>query len=492
MAWTEDIYGNPLWQDDYGGDTSANGSWDKAQPQYGGDTSANGSWDTPPAGATQKDAQGNWYDGLGNLIQQAAIPLLGTLATPWLNNLQSGGLQDKAIEMLKGGGNVIAGVNSPNLQALIPQLSLQVMQGLMTPAEAQAALQEASGMNNVNTDAASLQGQRDALSRLSQIGTDGGMTDADRAALAQTMNQTSAKTAQDRAAQIQQMQMQGNAGTGTELAARLSGVQSGANANAMAGAQTAQSAQARALAAIQAGMQGNSALNTSQFDQQARKAQAQDAVNNFNATARNSMNLANQGAQQAANMANFNTRNTIEGTNTGIRNQQATMPLQVANQQFANDMTRATNASKAQIGAGSAIAKMAGEQMARSGNAAATAPAATTGSSGSNTANTIGKVVDIGSKLWGMFSDERMKTDKRELQDDDVDTMMAKLTGYKYRYRGNDQEQHGVMAQDMEHGMKDSVIDTPAGKVIQRPDALSNALAVLANQHDRIKKLEGK
>ena len=39
---------------------------------------------------------------------------------------------------------------------------------------------------------------------------------------------------------------------------------------------------------------------------------------------------------------------------------------------------------------------------------------------------------------------------------------------------------------------EDSVIDTPAGKMIQKPEAMNMALAALANQHQRIKKLENK
>jgi hypothetical protein len=71
---------------------------------------------------------------------------------------------------------------------------------------------------------------------------------------------------------------------------------------------------------------------------------------------------------------------------------------------------------------------------------------------------------------------------------------MAHMTAYKYRYKGpkTNPDQVGVMAQDMETGMPESVIDTPAGKMVQKPEALSQALAVLANQHERIRKLEGK
>jgi len=44
------------------------------------------------------------------------------------------------------------------------------------------------------------------------------------------------------------------------------------------------------------------------------------------------------------------------------------------------------------------------------------------------------------------------------------------------------------MAQDMPG---ESVVDTPAGKMVQGPEAMNMALAALANQHQRLKKLEG-
>jgi hypothetical protein len=213
--------------------------------------------------------------------------------------------------------------------------------------------------------------------------------------------------------------------------------------------------------------------------------------------------LANQQAQQAANLANFNMANQIAGTNTGIANQQAMLPAEFANQAFKNRLEQAKAQSGAQLGAGTALGNMAVGQITRSGTAAGAAPAAggaapapapsSGGSGASQTLNDIGKAVNIGKDLWNLFSDENLKTDKKPLSDLEVDQMMAGLTGYKYRYRGakTNPEQQGVMAQDMERGYG-SVIDTPAGKMVQGPEALSKALAVLANQHERIRKLEGK
>ena len=409
--------------------------------------------DTPPAGAVKNDGI-NWLNAAGQILGPVAV----SAAMPWLNNIQSGGALKTAQDMLASSGSALGNVNAPDLTKLIPQLHLQVMQGQMTAAQAAAAIQAASGMNNVSTDQASLQGQRDALAKLANVGADGGMTEADRAQLAATMNQTNANTAQQRAAQIQQLQSQGNAGSGAELAARRSGVQGGANSNAMAGANTAQAAQARALAAIQAGLQGNAALNTQQFSQAAQKAQAQDAVNQFNAQAQQSTNLANAGFTQQANANNFNTANTIAGTNTGIQNQQAMMPYNATQTNFENQLGLGKAQTSAQLEAGKALGVLGNQQAARS-NAAmgvtGTAAGASGGTGGTgSTSNTGGQVVNgiinnagnlwsgvkdaasnIGDTVSSWFSADGgyVQPHSSEMSDQDIDHLMAKLTEYKYR-----------------------------------------------------------
>ena len=213
---------------------------------------------------------------------------------------------------------------------------------------------------------------------------------------------------------------------------------------------------------------------------------------------------ANAARQQQAGLANFNMANQIAGTNVDIANKQALLPLQTADQAFQNRLNQAKAQSSAQLGAGTALGNMATGQITRSGTAAGVAPAAggtsTPSSGGGSTlgniaqgVSTIGNAVNIGTKLWDLFSDENLKTDKKPLEDDDVDSMMARMTGYKYRYKGDKSNpmQQGVMAQDMEKDYG-SVIDTPAGKMVQGPEAMSKALAILANQHERIRKLEGK
>jgi Chaperone of endosialidase len=556
-------------------------------------TNQDGSKSNYPSGSYQKDQWGNILDQFGNLIGPALSGLAGSALSPYLSNLATGGYLKKTADMLTGAGDRVRGIGRPDLLSVIPQLQQQVQQGTMTPAQYQASLAQIQGtmtpaqyqaalasvqgnmtpaqaeasqmedslMRGVNTDQQSLAGVRRNLTGLEDIAANKGLTEADRAQFAAIINQANAAEAQKRAAQIQQLQMQGNAGTGAELAARLSGSQQTANANALAGANIAQSAQARALQALQEGVTGNQALNTSLFSQDTAKAQAQDAVNQFNAQARNAvaqanaqlaqqarlaefntanqMALANQAAanqagqynagnqqasnlanyntgnqfalqnaqalnqagqynagnQQASNLANFNMANTIGAKNTDIRNENLKMPYQATQANWTNALDQAKAGAGADIGAGSAMASLINPQINRANDQGAAAAKTTqpAPSSGGSSAKTSDWLKLAGNVIGAIWSDEDTKTDKQKLSDAEVDQMMGDLTGYKYRYKGDNNPQvNGVMAQDVEKGMPNSVVDTPAGKMIQKPEMMSNILAILANQHDRLLNVEGK
>lgn len=428
---------------------------------------------------------GSLGTGIGNVMSSpvgslAAGTLLGGLAGPSLNNILSGGAFNQAKGLINQGANMIQSVPGGNLTNLIPQLTLQVQNGLMTPAQAAAAYQQVIGQMNpaqaaaaqqgitnmagVNSDQTTLAGAQQALDQLGQVAAGQGLTDADRAQLAATINQTNAAAAAQREAQIQQLQMQGNAGTGAELAARLSGGQQMANANAMAGANIAQQAQARALQAMQAGLSGNTNLNQQLFAQQAQKAQAQDLINQFNTAAQNTVNAQNAANLQAANQSNFNAAQTaaaqnaaaqnqmnalnaqnqqqanatnfamgnqIGANNTNILNQQAMLPVNLQNQSFQNQLNQATNASKAslaggqllnqqgniQAGASTALANAAanalsGGKTTSTGTTTAPAPAPSSGGSSNsgfgNVLGTIGSAIgnnigDIASTVGSWF-----------------------------------------------------------------------------------------
>jgi GTPase involved in cell partitioning and DNA repair len=79
------------------------------------------------------------------------------------------------------------------------------------------------------------------------------------------------------------------------------------------------------------------------------------------------------------------------------------------------------------------------------------------------------------------------------MTDDEVQDLMDSLTAYRYKYKGkNNPNQIGVMAQDLERGGSNAVVDTPAGKMVQKPEMMQEVLAMLAHTNKRLMKLEGK
>lgn len=498
MAWIQDSDGNWAWEGGAASDYTDPGT--TVDPSVNYDiTSQSGPSTTadiapPPAGAVSSSG-GNWLDAAGKILG----PILTTLGTPWLNNLQSGGQLAAGRTLLENAGSKISNLQVPNLASLIPELKLQVQQGLMTPAQATAALQEASQMQNVQSDVGSLAGQRENIARLGQIANNAGLTDADRAILQATINTANANASQQRGAALNRLQQQGAGSSGAALAADLTGGQTAANTGAMAGAEAARNAQARALAALGAQLQGNQTLNTTQFQQAADKAKAQDVVNQFNTAAKNTIAMQNAANQQQANLNNFNTANQIAGANTTIQNTQAMLPYQAAKDTFTAGLSQATNQGNIGVNAGKALIDQGNKQATNTAGATtgvtqgsgSTSGGSSGGSSGGGT--DWGSIINAGKSLWDLFSDEDLKTNKKPLTDDEVDEMMGNITAYKYRYKGNKGNSKGVMAQDVEKGeMGDAVIDTPAGKMLKGNEAMGHALAALANMNQRVRNLEGK
>ena len=116
---------------------------------------------------------------------------------------------------------------------------------------------------------------------------------------------------------------------------------------------------------------------------------------------------------------------------------------------------------------------------------AAAAAAADTANTGSNLWDTVSN--------W--FSDENLKKDIQPA-DNDIESMMEKLTGKKFKYKpgtlpdDGGQEHIGVMAQDAEKAGLNT-LDTPYGKMIKDDGQMKGAvLAALGNLHSRVANLE--
>lgn len=420
-----------------------------------------------------------------------------------ISNYLSGGQLGQSQTDYQSAISTLAAAVPPQLANLIPALHLQVMKGQMTPAQAQAAIQQQSNLAGIQSDPTAASAQLKALTQLQQVASSGGLTDADKAQINQVEQQTGMQNKARQGAVMNQAQAQGAGGSGLDLAARLSGEQNANVVGSNAADQVAQDAQARSLAAMSQSGQLGGQIEQQDFGQAAQKAQAQDIIDKFNAGNLQSTNEANAARTQQAAGTNFLTANDIAGKNTATQNTEAMLPLNTAVTQGNLNAQYAKNLSGGLTAAGEAAQKAGTAQSTASGNMLGVAGKAIGGainggekaydSSGGDWGSAIGGA------LGGLFSDPKTKTDVRDLTDDDMDALLEKLSGKKFKYKkgtpGDDGKEHvGVMTTDVEKTpLKSNVVHSDQGDVLIDNDKSEGLmLAALNNLHERMNELEDK
>ena len=208
-------------------------------------------------------------------------------------------------------GGVASGVIGQLLaQGKIAEAEAQLKSGLANIKDQQVG---PSAMRDIQDDPATRDAQMRALQQISQVASQGGMTATDKAQLNDIEDASNANEQGNRQAVLQSMMARGAGGSGMDLAAQLSNEQGSANQASRQGLNVASMAQQRALAAMsQMGALGGS-VRGQDFNQASAKAQATDAINQFNSnqamraqesrTAQGN-NIANVALGQAAQIAN--------------------------------------------------------------------------------------------------------------------------------------------------------------------------------------------
>jgi len=149
--------------------------------------------------------------------------------------------------------------------------------------------------DKISTDPRLREAQLNALASLEKIGNSNGLLDADKALLAKTQRDAAMQDRGRREAILQNNAARGMAGTGNELLAQLSSSQAATDRSNQAGLDIAGMAQQRALDSIaKAGSLGGS-IRGQDYDEQAKRAAAQDAINQFNAGQRTQGSFKNAG-----------------------------------------------------------------------------------------------------------------------------------------------------------------------------------------------------
>lgn len=252
--------------------------------------------------------------------------------------------------------------------------------------------------SQINPDTADASTVENALSQLGQF-AQGGLNNTDKVALSQIERQQQGAGNANNQAVIDDLRSRGEGGSGSELAARLSGDQSAAdNANTLY-SNALQTALQRQLAAVQG--QGSLAQGEQATQNQTQQAMA-TLANQFN---ENVMGLRTQAASDAANAQNTAQQVNIQGKQ-GLANANIDQAHNIQQQNFANQEGKVTGQANSLIGQSSgdfAAAAAAGAQAnAAEQNSIAGVGAALTGAkTGAQIANNPGGFSLTGANITG-------------------------------------------------------------------------------------------
>lgn len=384
-----------------------------------------------------------------------------------IGNFLSGGNNERAANAQQSAVDQLSGVELPDIDKMQLQLEDLVQQGVLTPEQAQAYLVQQSDLNGIQTDPALRQAQMDALSGLQDISNNNGLTAADQAQLSQIKTQEDTASRGAREAILQNAQARGMGGSGIELLQQFQNQQDSATRNSQRDLDVAGMAQNRALQALQQAGQLGGQIQAQDFGQKAQVAEANDAINKFNAQNSQAVNMANVQARNTAAAQNLGEKQRVADSNVGTHNSQQQYNKGLQQQQFENAYRKAG-------GTAGALQQQAGGYM----------------EAGKNLQQLIGTAIGTGASA-ATKSDENAKED---IQEFDASKFLDDLTPSKYRYKNpqmdGEGKQVGVMAQEIQKEAPQMVMDTPQGKVVDYNKAGGPIMASMASLHDRLKKLE--
>lgn len=264
-----------------------------------------------------------------------------------LMNIVTGGKDGDASRASQSAIDAYAGVDVPTIDEQQIQLQKLVQQGVLSPEQAQTYLQQSSGMNDVSTDPRLKEAQLSALSSLGNVANNGGMTGEDQSRMNQMLSAQNQQEQGNRQAIEQNMAQRGQSGSGFDLVAQMMNQQGSANRASQQGMDIKAQAEARALQAMMGQGQMAQGMETADFNQQAQKAQAQDAINRFNTTNQQAVNSQNVGANNAAQQYNLDQSQSLANANTNMANNQQQYNKGLYQTQFNNQMAKAGGVSGA-------------------------------------------------------------------------------------------------------------------------------------------------
>lgn len=248
---------------------------------------------------------------------------------------------DKADKMRQAAIDAFNAIQTPELKDLQVQLAHYVSAGRLTPEQAEAELLQSNAFNDIVTDPDLAGAQKQALTALQEIGTQGGLTAIDKARMQDITNEQNQVARGRNEAILGQARQRGMGGSDITTVNQLLNEQAAADRASQRGTDVAAQAEARALQAlIQAGQTAGQ-IRGQDYGEQANKAQAANAIDLFNKQTLNQTNLYNVDAANRAQAANLANEQAVLNANTGNTNAERVQNAGAHQQRFANEMAKA-------------------------------------------------------------------------------------------------------------------------------------------------------
>lgn len=264
-----------------------------------------------------------------------------------------GGLLGGLTKSLFGGGGegdnsaaleAVKNIPLPVLREYYPELYKQVVS--LNPEMDTAVNLGPSKMEGVSTDPSLRAAQMSALNKLQEVGSAGGRDAQFLSDAAKLQSDVNTNLQGQEGAIQQNMAARGMSGGGSELVARQMAAQNAANRQSQAGLDLNAQAQQRALQALMQSGQLGGQMQAQDFGQQSQKAQAADAISRFNAQNQQNVMSSNTANKNQAQQYNAQNQQNIANQNVGQNNQAQQYNLGLAQQNFNNQVTKASGVAK--------------------------------------------------------------------------------------------------------------------------------------------------
>lgn len=268
-----------------------------------------------------------------------------------------GGQDSSASDAANANKQMYQNIPLPDVEKMKLLLQQYASAGQLTPEQMQAmTLSGQDQLEDVALDPRLKQAQMDALSFMQKTGQ-GDLTPAERSEVNNLRRKTEADSQSRLQAMLQQQDARGVGSSDMALAARMLDAQGSANRQAESADNISAAAFQRALQSMSSGANLAGSMESADYGRQAQLAEAQRnrELTNFS----NQQNISNQnvGNRNAAQQFNLQNAQSLSNQNTDLMNQQQQYNKQLEQQNFNNQLARATGVANANTQYGSTKSK---------------------------------------------------------------------------------------------------------------------------------------